>query len=73
MLFFIYLQALKSAVVLIHIYICNFFSLFQIDIHMIHPKPGWAEIDPELLWKQFIDVINEALTGKRIMSEALQY
>ncbi|KAM6198854.1 glycerol kinase 5 isoform 2-T2 [Sarcoramphus papa] len=29
----------------------------------LHPRPGWVELDPEVLWSQFVGVIKEAVQG----------
>ncbi|XP_028403116.1 putative glycerol kinase 5 [Dendronephthya gigantea] len=38
-------------------------------INLLHPKPGWVEIDPETLWEQFLDVVTEAVEGANIQYE----
>ncbi|XP_066266272.1 putative glycerol kinase 5 isoform X1 [Branchiostoma lanceolatum] len=30
-------------------------------VHLLHPQPGWVEMDPQVLWTDFVDVINEAI------------
>lgn len=30
---------------------------------MLHPKPGWVEMEPDVLVKQVIDSIKEAIRG----------
>ncbi|KAI8498931.1 putative glycerol kinase 5 [Branchiostoma belcheri] len=30
-------------------------------VHLLHPQPGWVEMDPEVLWTDFVDVVNEAI------------
>lgn len=38
-----------------------FFLSYQVQL--IHPQPGWVEIDPHVLWEQFVDVITEVMEG----------
>ncbi|KYO33907.1 putative glycerol kinase 5 [Alligator mississippiensis] len=33
------------------------------EIKSLHPRPGWVELDPEVLWTQFTDVLKEAVQG----------
>ncbi|KAL4219808.1 putative glycerol kinase 5 [Mactra antiquata] len=35
-------------------------------IELIHPKPGWVEIDPELIYKQTVDCIGESIKAAGI-------
>ena len=35
------------------------------QVELLHPQPGWVEIDPQVLWEQFVDVITEVLEGKQ--------
>ncbi|NXF54094.1 GLPK protein, partial [Oceanites oceanicus] len=30
-------------------------------VESLYPRPGWVELDPELLWSQFVGVIKEAV------------
>ena len=39
----------------------EFITFFQVQL--LHPKPGWVEIDPHVLWEQFVDVITEVMEG----------
>ncbi|KAJ6669365.1 hypothetical protein lerEdw1_008174 [Lerista edwardsae] len=36
------------------------------QVKVLHPQPGWVELDPEYLWTQFIDVIIEAVQAAGI-------
>uniref|UniRef100_A0ABM5G393 Glycerol kinase 5 isoform X2 n=1 Tax=Pogona vitticeps TaxID=103695 RepID=A0ABM5G393_9SAUR len=31
------------------------------QVEVLHPQPGWAELDPENLWTQFVEVVKEAV------------
>ncbi|NWW78163.1 GLPK protein, partial [Climacteris rufus] len=31
------------------------------QVESLYPRPGWVELDPEVLWSQFIDVVKEAV------------
>ena len=39
-----------------------FFILLQ--QHVIHPRPGWCELDPQLLIKDIREVCNECIKGE---------
>jgi xylulokinase len=30
---------------------------------LVHPRPGWSELDPELLWRSIEDVVTESVAG----------
>uniref|UniRef100_A0A669PQG2 Glycerol kinase 5 n=1 Tax=Phasianus colchicus TaxID=9054 RepID=A0A669PQG2_PHACC len=30
-------------------------------VEALHPRPGWVELDPEVLWSQFVGVVKEAV------------
>uniref|UniRef100_A0A8C9FZ32 Carbohydrate kinase FGGY N-terminal domain-containing protein n=1 Tax=Pavo cristatus TaxID=9049 RepID=A0A8C9FZ32_PAVCR len=30
-------------------------------VESLYPRPGWVELDPEVLWSQFVGVIKEAV------------
>ena len=32
-------------------------------MELLHPQPGWVEIDPQVLWEQFVDIITEVMEG----------
>ncbi|NXS08119.1 GLPK protein, partial [Neodrepanis coruscans] len=32
-------------------------------VESLYPRPGWVEIDPEVLWSQFLTVVKEAVQG----------
>ncbi|RMC02143.1 hypothetical protein DUI87_21309 [Hirundo rustica rustica] len=32
-------------------------------VESLYPRPGWVELDPEVLWSQFIGVIKETVQG----------
>lgn len=38
--------------------------MFPKQVESLYPRPGWVELDPEVLWSQFIGVIKEAVQGK---------
>lgn len=38
-------------------------------IELLHPKPGWVEMDPDTLWEQFLDVVTEAVEGANVRYE----
>ncbi|XP_006027347.2 putative glycerol kinase 5 [Alligator sinensis] len=35
----------------------------SLQIKSLHPRPGWVELDPDVLWTQFTDVLKEAVQG----------
>ena len=39
--------------------------------HQFYPKPGWVEHDPEEIWKTCLDVIGQALRGRRAKIAAI--
>ncbi|XP_035693868.1 putative glycerol kinase 5 isoform X1 [Branchiostoma floridae] len=38
-------------------------------VHLLHPKPGWVEMDPEVLWTDFVDVVNEAIRAAGLTAD----
>ncbi|XP_027506248.1 putative glycerol kinase 5 isoform X3 [Corapipo altera] len=36
-------------------------QLLQRLVESLYPRPGWVELDPEVLWSQFVGVIKEAV------------
>nr|XP_056706378.1 putative glycerol kinase 5 [Euleptes europaea] len=36
------------------------------QVEVLHPQPGWVELDPESLWTQFVDVVKEAVQAAGI-------
>ncbi|XP_077204890.1 glycerol kinase 5 [Paroedura picta] len=36
------------------------------QVEVLHPQPGWVELDPENLWTQFVDVVKEAVQAAGI-------
>ncbi|XP_015268957.1 PREDICTED: putative glycerol kinase 5 [Gekko japonicus] len=36
------------------------------QVEVLHPQPGWVELDPESLWTQFVDVVKEAVQATGI-------
>ncbi|CAH3195885.1 unnamed protein product [Porites evermanni] len=38
-------------------------------VELLHPQPGWVEIDPQVLWEQFVDVITEVLEASNLHAE----
>ena len=32
-------------------------------MQLLQPHPGWVELDPLVLWEQFVDVITEVIEG----------
>ena len=49
-------------IIRLHLTYRNALCMFQIEV--LHPKPGWFEIDPEKLWQQASSVIKEAIEGR---------
>lgn len=45
--------------------------VFPKQVESLYPRPGWVELDPEVLWSQFIGVIKEAVHGKGLNFEKL--
>ena len=41
----------------------HYFS-FNSQVQLLHPHPGWVELDPHVLWDQFVDIITEVMEGK---------
>ena len=37
-------------------------------MHLLQPKPGWVEIDPDQLWDTIISVMKNAIKSKFFMS-----
>lgn len=35
-------------------------------IEILYPKPGWVEIDPEIMFEQFVAVVKEAVEGSHL-------
>ncbi|MEM2227756.1 MAG: glycerol kinase GlpK [Candidatus Bathyarchaeia archaeon] len=44
----------------------NQISLGYKEIPRIHPKPGWVEQDPELIWLATMDAVNEAFKKSKV-------
>lgn len=46
-------------------------SVYQTSrkVELLHPQPGWVEIDPQVLWEQFVDVITEVLEASNLRAE----
>jgi len=43
----------------------SFFSvLFSAQIELLHPKPGFVEMDENVIWQQAQDVIRDAISSK---------
>lgn len=42
--------------------------IFCEQVESLYPHPGWVELDPEVLWSQFIGVIKEAVQGNGLLS-----
>lgn len=40
--------------------------VFPKQVESLSPHPGWVELDPEVLWSQFIGVIKETVQGKAL-------
>ncbi|XP_074154544.1 glycerol kinase 5 isoform X1 [Sminthopsis crassicaudata] len=64
---------LGSSVIRCHVYdratrICGSSSQ---KVEVIYPQNGWVEIDPEVLWSQFIAVIKEAVQAAGIQMEQI--
>ena len=38
------------------------------QVQLLHPQPGWVELDPHILWDQFVDIITEVMEGRNLMS-----
>ncbi|XP_078613134.1 glycerol kinase 5-like isoform X2 [Branchiostoma floridae x Branchiostoma japonicum] len=38
-------------------------------VHLLHPQPGWVEMDPEVLWTDFVDVVNEAIRAAGLTAD----
>ena len=32
-------------------------------MQLLQPHPGWVELDPHVLWEQFVDIITEVIEG----------
>lgn len=45
-------------------FLLNLFFLKQVE--SLYPQTGWVEIDPDVLWVQFIAVIKDAVKGNWI-------
>lgn len=41
------------------------------DYPLIHPRPGWSELDPEVVWNAVRDSIREAVTGQPVRALAI--
>lgn len=39
-------------------------SVSLAQVSLLYPQPGWAEIDPEELWKGFVTVVKGAVQGQ---------
>lgn len=46
-------------------------SLYQTTrkMELLHPQPGWVEIDPQVLWEQFVDIITEVMEASNLKAE----
>ena len=33
-------------------------------MHLLQPKPGWSEMDPDVLWNSILQLIKRALKSK---------
>lgn len=40
--------------------------VFCEQVESLYPHPGWVELDPEVLWSQFVGVIKEAVQGNSL-------
>lgn len=40
---------------------------FHEQIEVLHPQPGWVELDSENLWTQFVGVVKEAVQGNHMI------
>ncbi|XP_046852693.1 putative glycerol kinase 5 isoform X2 [Xenia sp. Carnegie-2017] len=38
-------------------------------VQLLYPRPGWVEIDPDVLWDQFLNVVTEAVEGSCLQYE----
>lgn len=46
------------------LFLLNF--LFSLIGRSLYPQAGWVEIDPDVLWLQFVAVIKESVKGNWI-------
>lgn len=35
-------------------------------VQLLHPHPGWVELDPHVLWDQFVDIITEVMEASNL-------
>jgi len=42
---------------------CNSACVPCEQVESLYPRPGWVELEPELLWSQFVAVVKEAVQG----------
>ncbi|XP_055425435.1 putative glycerol kinase 5 isoform X1 [Bubalus kerabau] len=42
------------------------FSMHPVQVESLYPQPGWVEIDPDVLWLQFVAVIKESVKAAGI-------
>ena len=40
-------------------------------MQLLQPHPGWVELDPLILWEQFVDVIAEVIEGTQTSQSAM--
>ena len=48
-----------------------FFNYCQVQL--LQPQPGWVELDPHVLWEQFVDVITEVIEGTQTSQSTIYY
>lgn len=44
----------------------------RLQVHLIYPKPGFVEIDPEQLWNSIIKSIEDAVKGIVFANEIIK-
>ena len=37
----------------------------MLQVHLLSPRPGWFEIDPEVLWDSVVKVVRNAIEGEK--------
>lgn len=47
--------------------------MFCEQVESLYPRPGWVELDPEVLWSQFVGVIKEAVQGNGLMNSLSKF
>lgn len=45
------------------LWIATVLCVFRQQVESLYPRSGWVELDPEMLWSQFVGVIKEAVQG----------